>query len=432
MQINSQRLRAALVTGIGMAIVLCLGLSATADDFALKDGDTVVFLGDSITAARTYTKIVESYTLLRFPQRRIRFYNAGIGGDTAAGALKRLERDVFSRNATVLTVCFGLNDIGWGLHADDEHKARYLDSLRTLIDECRKRDVRVFICSSPVTAEVPDKSETGYLQKMCDEAFVMAKQQGAATIDVQRPMRDVQRRVLAVNKTIKDEAKHTKLHVADGVHLNDLGHLAMAYAFLKGFHAPSEVSAAEIDLATAQAKTAGCRVNDIRRLDDGCEFTRLDEGLPFNNGLFFALNFAYVPFHRDFNGYRLTVNGLPDGKYEITVDGRSTARFTAKQLAAGVDLASTTTNAWAPGGPWDAQATLLKSLTEARHELDTARLLSRLYLPGHELVAELDREMAPTEDKVIELQRLAARPRPYRFIIRIATDEADDKDKKKP
>ena len=28
-----------------------------------------IFLGDSITAARTYGKIVESYTLLRFPAR---------------------------------------------------------------------------------------------------------------------------------------------------------------------------------------------------------------------------------------------------------------------------------------------------------------------------------------------------------------------------
>ena len=38
-------------------------------DYALHDGDTVVFLGDSITAARTYGKIVENYTLLRFPGR---------------------------------------------------------------------------------------------------------------------------------------------------------------------------------------------------------------------------------------------------------------------------------------------------------------------------------------------------------------------------
>lgn len=48
-------------------------------DYALRDGDTVVFLGDSITAVRTYGKIVERYTLLRFPGRKVRFRNAGWG-----------------------------------------------------------------------------------------------------------------------------------------------------------------------------------------------------------------------------------------------------------------------------------------------------------------------------------------------------------------
>ena len=82
-------------------------------DYALQDGDTVVFLGDSITAARTYGQIIENYTLLRFPERKVHFINAGWGGDTAAGGAARLERDVFSRNATVLTVAYGVNDIGW-------------------------------------------------------------------------------------------------------------------------------------------------------------------------------------------------------------------------------------------------------------------------------------------------------------------------------
>ena len=58
----------------------------SAADFALQDGDTVVFLGDSITAARSYGKMIENYTLLRFPQRTVRFVNSGIGGDTAADA----------------------------------------------------------------------------------------------------------------------------------------------------------------------------------------------------------------------------------------------------------------------------------------------------------------------------------------------------------
>src|SRR5262245_37814949 len=77
------RMRAAAVT----LALLALAAPAGAADFALRDGDTVVFLGDSITAARTYGKIVENYTLLRFPERKVRFANAGWGGDTAAGGL---------------------------------------------------------------------------------------------------------------------------------------------------------------------------------------------------------------------------------------------------------------------------------------------------------------------------------------------------------
>jgi lysophospholipase L1-like esterase len=412
-----------LVCIVGLAVVSGGALTA-AEDYELQDGDRVVFLGDSITAARTYTKIIESYTLLRFPQRRIVFYNAGVGGDTAAGALKRLERDVFSCRATAVAVCFGLNDIGWGLHADDEHKTRYLDSLRGIIDQCRARNVRVYICSSPVTAEHPDKSEAGFLQKMCDEAFVMAREQGGKTIDVQRPMREIQRRVLAVNEKTPDKSKHSQLHAADGVHLNDLGHLAMAYAFLKGFHAPGEVSRCEVDAASGTAASAsGCQVSEIQRSHEGCQFTRLDEGLPFNNGLFYALNFAYVPMHRDFNGYWLSVTGLAEGNFELLADGRSVGRFTARQLANGIDIASRTANAWQPGGPWDAQASLLRSLTDSRHELDKARLLSRLYLPGQTIVNELDQALPAAEESVWELQRLAARPRPYRFIVRRIADQ---------
>ena len=141
----------------------------SAADFALHDGDTVVFLGDSITAARSYGKMVENYTLLRFPQRKVRFVNSGIGGDTAAGGLKRIERDVFAHKATVLIVAFGTNDIGWGVYADDDHKQTYLNAVKGIVTECRQRDVRVYICSAAVTGADPEKSEESFLQKMCDE-----------------------------------------------------------------------------------------------------------------------------------------------------------------------------------------------------------------------------------------------------------------------
>ena len=180
-----------LLAALGLGLVCpCM----TRGEFALRDGDTVVFLGDSITAARTYGKIVENYTLLRFPFRKVRFINSGWGGDTAAGGLKRLERDVFRHGATVLIVAYGVNDIGWGTKADAEHKRIYLDGIRGIVEQCKARGVRVYIGSAAVTAENPDTAESGFLQTMCDEGMALARSLGEHSIDIERTMRSIHAR----------------------------------------------------------------------------------------------------------------------------------------------------------------------------------------------------------------------------------------------
>jgi len=248
-------------------ILLCSGQHGWAE-FGLSDGDTLAFLGDSITAARGYTKIVEHYTLMRFPERKVRFVNAGQGGDTASGCLDRLDRDVFAQGATVVTVVFGVNDIGWGMKADAEHKRRYLDGIREIIERCRAHLVRPIICSSAITAEPPEKAEVGFLQTMTDKGLTLASSLGAETIDLQRGMREIQRRIVEANSRETDAKKQTRLHVEDGVHLNDLGQLAMAYAMLKGLGAPEEVSTATIDgMSGKVTETAGCTISDKELVD---------------------------------------------------------------------------------------------------------------------------------------------------------------------
>ena len=406
-------------------LVACLGVipGVRAEEFALRDGDTVVFLGDSLTAARTYGKFIENYSLLRYPNRKVRFINAGFGGDTAEGGLKRLERDVFAHKATVLTVAYGTNDIGWGVYADDEHKQKYLDAVRAIVTACRERGVRVYLCSAAVTAADPVKSEESFLQKMCDEGMALSKSLGGEAIDVQRSMRDVQKRVAAWNEKVnaKDDAKKDSLHVADGVHLNDLGQLAMAFAILKGLGAPADVSSATLDFADAKVVTAdGCEVTKISRDGERLEFTRLDEGLPFNHGIFFALHYRFVPVPSELNRYLLSVKNLLPGKYDVSADDRAVGSFTAAQLSEGVNIASTTANAWQPGGPWNAQADALVHLTNARSELAVANLLGQLHLANNPVVEELATATQPTNERIEELQRLIAKPRPYRFVVQPA------------
>ena len=397
--------------------------SVRAEDFALRNGDTVVFLGDSLTAARTYGKFIENYTLLRFPNRKVRFINSGFGGDTAEAGLKRLERDVFAHKATVLTVAFGTNDIGWGVYADEEHKRKYLDAVRGIVTACRERGVRVYLCSAAVTAADPGKSEDSFLQKMCDEGMALSKSLGGEAIDVQRSMREIQKRVATWNEKVpaKDDSKKDSLHVADGVHLNDLGQLAMAFAILKGLGAPADVSTATIDFAESKLLAAnGCEVTQITREGERLQFTRLDAGLPFNHGIFFALHYRFVPVPSELNRYLLSVKNLPVGKYDVSADDRAVGSFTAAQLSEGVNIASTTANAWQPGGPWNAQADALVHLTNARSELAVANLLGRLHLTTNPLIEELAATTQPTNERLEELQRLVARPRPYRFVVQPA------------
>ncbi len=137
-------LAAALLMGAGRR-------TAAQTDFALQDGDVVVTLGDSNTAPGGYQAVLERYTVMRYPSRHVRFLNMGIGGETAANGLARLQRDVFDRGATVLVVTYGINDICWGVCADDAHKQAYYQATIDTVVQAVNHGVRVYVTSYPYT-----------------------------------------------------------------------------------------------------------------------------------------------------------------------------------------------------------------------------------------------------------------------------------------
>jgi lysophospholipase L1-like esterase len=81
-----------------------------AASFTPQDGDTIVFLGDSITHQCMYTQYVEDFFLTRYPDRTIHFHNAGVSGDKAADAKRRFEDDVAAMHPKFVTVLLGMND----------------------------------------------------------------------------------------------------------------------------------------------------------------------------------------------------------------------------------------------------------------------------------------------------------------------------------
>src|SRR6266513_559897 len=92
-----------------------LAVAQEKSDFQLKDGDRVVFYGDSITDQRLYTTFAETYVVTRFPKLNVSFVHSGWGGDRVTGGGGgpidlRLRRDVFAYKPTVMTIMLGMND----------------------------------------------------------------------------------------------------------------------------------------------------------------------------------------------------------------------------------------------------------------------------------------------------------------------------------
>ena len=104
-----------LVLVVWLACLSAAPLTWAQGDFYLKDGDRVVFYGDSITEQRLYTTYTETYVVTRFPQLNVSFVHSGVGGDRVTGGWAgpidlRLKRDVFPYKPTVMTIMLGMND----------------------------------------------------------------------------------------------------------------------------------------------------------------------------------------------------------------------------------------------------------------------------------------------------------------------------------
>jgi lysophospholipase L1-like esterase len=103
--------------------------------FYLHAGDSVVLFGDSITNQRLYTMDVETYVTTRFPKLKIHWIVAGQDGDSVDNNIRhgeRLEREVISRNPTVMTIMLGMND-GWYKEFDQQMFERYVTGYEKLL-----------------------------------------------------------------------------------------------------------------------------------------------------------------------------------------------------------------------------------------------------------------------------------------------------------
>jgi lysophospholipase L1-like esterase len=120
----------------------------------------VISFGDSITR-RGYP--AELGQLLGVPVA-----NAGVGGNSSAAGLKRLDADVIAAKPEIVVILFGTNDTR--LDAPKVHVPieRYVANLREMVARCTAAGARVVLCT------VPPIAEDAYFKRHERAAFVAA------------------------------------------------------------------------------------------------------------------------------------------------------------------------------------------------------------------------------------------------------------------
>ena len=91
--------------------IVCLGDSVTEGWFGFcRDGNGS--LSGHLDQDACYVHQTQMRLRAAFPGREIECINAGVGGENAAQALLRLQRDVLDRQPEIAVVCLGLNNAG--------------------------------------------------------------------------------------------------------------------------------------------------------------------------------------------------------------------------------------------------------------------------------------------------------------------------------
>ena len=358
-----------LATAVLVVIAILLSVSTQAEVTAFHSvfnekervppfisGDRIVFVGDSITHGGSYHKNIFLFNATRYPAKKLRYYNAGISGDTAEGAINRFDQDIAIHSPTVATIMLGMNDVSRSLyerpHKDSKEKASfvkqqtkirqtYLNNIETLIQRLQALESKVILIKPSIydeTAVLPLKAAVGLSDELVNygaELAKLAKKHNLTIVDFQTPM-------LRVNQQLQLDNPKATIVSEDRVHPWGPGHFVMTYAFLNDQHESKYVSHFDIDVKSKMLNHFdNCELNGpVAFQPDSLAFSCQHQALPFpvSNEQTPALD--WVPFQQSFNQQLLKVSGLNKGQYQLKIDGSLVGQYTHSMLEKGINLAS--------------------------------------------------------------------------------------------
>jgi lysophospholipase L1-like esterase len=247
----SMKQRNKFLTTFALALSLLALNPASAENrkLAVKSGEKIAFMGDSITQAGArkngYINLVMD--ALNKEGLKLTHVAAGKSGNKSNDMLARLDKSVISKNPDWMTLSCGVNDV-WhftlrlgtrtfeGVSLED-----YKKNIRQIIDKAEAADIKVVILTSTMIGEDPEKETNITLAPYNDFLREIAKEK-------KLPLADLSKDMHAELKEIPDVAGKAKMFgdpkyqrkiqnklTSDGCHMNKLGNIMMAKGILRAF-----------------------------------------------------------------------------------------------------------------------------------------------------------------------------------------------------
>lgn len=220
-----------------------------------EKGARVAMVGDSITHSGMACAYVQEYYLSHMPEREVKIYNLGIGGDTASGACRRID-EIMAVEPTEAVVMFGVNDMGvQNYHnptpTEEELAARrhsyrvHVEGTLRLVSLLRAEGLRVTLCSA-VGRDEHTPGDGGYVTFGATDALAAMYHDNLAglaegdikhTVDYLTPMQELQAALVA--------AHGPSLFAPDRTHPTELGQQMMGRILLRAQGLPVSLPTAE-------------------------------------------------------------------------------------------------------------------------------------------------------------------------------------------
>ena len=137
-----------------LAIFAILLTGSSAGEPLLKDGDRVLWLGDSVTANGTHIGLIDAYLLTKEPRASITNMPCGLSSETSCGLSEpvhpwprpnvheRLDRAIEKLDFTTAVICYGVND-GIYYPFSEERFKTYQNGMTKLIKKLQASGAKV-------------------------------------------------------------------------------------------------------------------------------------------------------------------------------------------------------------------------------------------------------------------------------------------------